>query len=271
VNFTRVVGDQPGGAIVDLGAPGTFDSYLAYRPFVLKDGATWRMWYNGSVQPFRCPQNANDRRVGYATSTDGLHWDKHYDGAGPDGSVLPLGDPGSFDAQQVGYVWVVKNGADYWMYYSAADAFANWRVGLAVSHDGKTWEKRRGKTPSGAVLDLGPGGTLDTSCAYQPSVVKERDGLWRMWYRACAAPAPTFGGPGFGTIGYAESDDGIAWVKIPQPGPGGSALAQGPAGAFDSGGLTTPSVIEGSSEWTMYYAGFDGTGTYRIGLARAPR
>jgi hypothetical protein len=271
VTFTRVVGDKTGGAIVDLGDPGTFDSYLAYRPFVLKDGATWRMWYNGSVQPFRCPVNANDRRVGYATSADGIHWDKHYDGAGPGGSVLPLGDQGSFDEQQVGYVWVLKDGGEYRMYYSAADAGANWRVGLAVSTDARTWTKVRGKTASGAVLDLGLAGSLDTACAYQPSVVKEREGLWRMWYRACAAPTPVFGGPGGGTIGYAESDDGIAWIKIPQPGPGGAALVQGPAGAFDSGGLTTPSVLEGLTEWTMYYAGFDTTGTYRIGLARAAR
>jgi hypothetical protein len=99
-------------------------------------------------------------------------------------------------------------------------------------------------------------------------VVKERDQLYRMWYRGCAAPG-AFGGPSLGTIGYAESNDGITWVKIPQPGPDGAALAQGGAGAFDSGGLTTPSVFLDGSTWSMYYAGFDPTGRYLIGLARA--
>ncbi|BDG05125.1 glycoside hydrolase family protein [Anaeromyxobacter oryzae] len=268
VSFTRVPGAETGGAILDVGAPGAFDSWLAYRPFVLKDGATYRMWYNGSTKPFHCPTGtlADDRRVGYAESTDGVHWTKHYDGAGPGGSVLPLGAPGEFDAQQVGYVWVIRDGDQYKMYYSANDALNSWRVGLAVSSDARTWTKVRGNGANGAVLDLGGPGSLDAACAYQPSVVKERQGLYRMWYRGCEAPSP-FGGPSGGTIGYAESSDGITWVKVPQPGAGGAALGAGAAGQFDSGGLTTPSVSQGTT-WTMYYAGFDTSGQFLAGLAR---
>ena len=272
VTFTRVAGTETGGAVLDLGAPGQFDSFLAYRPFVLKDGATYRMWFNGSTMPFNCPTGtlANDRRIGYAESPDGIHWTKHYDGAGPGGSVLPLGATGEFDAQQVGYVWVIQDGAEYKMYYSANDAENFWRVGLAVSTDARTWTKVRGKGATGAVLDLGPPGSLDAACAYQPAVVKEREQLYRMWYRGCEAPGP-FGGPSRGTIGYAESNDGMTWVKIPQPGPNGAALGPGPAGSFDSGGLTTPSVFTDGMTWEMYYAGFDTSGVFLTGLARAPR
>jgi hypothetical protein len=272
VNFTRVAGAETGGAVLDNGAPGSFDSWLTYRPFVLKDGATFRMWYNGSTKPFSCPTGtlANDRRIGYAESTDGVHWTKHYDGPGPGGSVLPLGAAGEFDAQQVGYVWVLRDGGQYKMYYSANDALNFWRVGLAVSTDARIWTKVRGKAVTGAVLDLGPAGSLDAACAYQPSVVKEKDTLYRMWYRGCNAPGK-FGGPSGGTIGYAESNDGITWVKIPQPGAGGAALTAGAPGTFDSGGLTTPSVFFDATTWTMYYAGFDTAGQYSAGLARAPR
>ncbi len=272
VTFTRVAGTETGGAVLDLGAAGAFDSWLAYRPYVLHDGSTWRMWYNGSTKPFNCPLGtlADDRRIGYAESPDGVHWTKHYDGPGPGGSALPLGGPGEFDAQQVGYVWVIKDGDQYKMYYSANDVLNFWRVGLAVSSDARTWTKIRGKTNTGAVLDLGPAGAFDVACAYQPSVVKEQDGLYRMWYRGCSAPGP-FGGPSRGTIGYAESNDGVTWVKIPQPGPNGAALAQGSAGQFDSGGLTTPSVFLDGTTWNMYYAGFDTTGQFLSGLARAPR
>jgi predicted GH43/DUF377 family glycosyl hydrolase len=273
VNFTRVTGDQTGGAIIDLGAPSAFDSYLTYRPFVLKDGATYRMWYNGATQPFfNCPSGplATDRRIGYAESTDGVHWTKHYDGAGPGGSVLPLGATGEFDAQQVGYVWVLKDGDQYRMYYSANDELNYWRVGLAVSTDARTWTKVRGKIFNGSILDLGPPGAFDAACAYQPSVVKETDGLYRMWYRGCEAPGP-FGGPSKGTIGYAESNDGITWVKIPQDGPLGAALGAGAAKSFDSVGLSSPSVFIDGSTWTMYYAGLDANGVFLTGLARAPR
>jgi hypothetical protein len=272
VTFERVPGTERGGAILDVGAPGRFDSFLAYRPFVLKDGTTWRMWYNGSTQPFHCPTGtlANDRRIGYAESADGVHWTKSYDGAGPGGSALPLGAPGELDAQQVGYVWVIRDGDRLRMYYSANDALNFWRVALAESTDGRTWTKVRGKGATGAVLDLGGPGTLDAACAYQPSIVKEREGLYRMWYRACEAPGP-FGGPSGGTIAYAESNDGVTWVKIPQPGPGGAALAAGDPGTFDSGGLTTPSVSLDGAGWVMYYAGFDTAGRFLAGLARAPR
>ncbi len=272
VSFERVQGTETGGAILDLGASGQFDSFMIYRPFVLKDGSTFRMWYNGSSEPFNCPTGtlATTRRIGYAESADGVHWTKHYDGPGPGGSVLPLGAPGEIDAQQVGYVWVLKDGDQLRMYYSANDATNSWRVALAVSSDGRTWTKVRGRLANGAVLDLGPPGAFDAACAYQPSVVKERPDLYRMWYRGCSAPSP-FGGPSGGTIGYAESNDGIRWVKIPQPGPNGAALGAGAAGSFDSGGLTTPSVSEDASGWTMYYAGFDTSGHYQTGLARAPR
>ena len=275
LSWTRVPGTESGGAILDIGAPGRFDSYLAYRPFVLKDGAIYRMWYNGSTKPFNCSPTgqpgvlADDRRIGYAESSDGVHWSRLSDGPGPDGSVLPLGGTGAIDAQQVGYVWVLKDGAEYKMYYSANDAQNFWRVALAVSTDARTWTKVPGKQTGGAILDLGTIGTFDVACAYQPTVVKERDQLYRMWYRGCQAPG-AFGGPSRGVIGYAESNDGLTWVKIPQPGPSGEAVSQGVAGQFDSGGLTTPSVFLDGSTWTMYYAGFDTAGVFLTGLARAP-
>jgi predicted GH43/DUF377 family glycosyl hydrolase len=156
------------------------------------------------------------------------------------------------------------------MYYSANDSGNYWRVALAISSDARTWTKVPGTLPGGAILGLGPAGSLDVSCAYQPSVVKEGPDLYRMWYRGCEAPGP-FGGPSRGSIGYAESNDGISWVKIPQPGARGAALTQGAAGAFDSAGLTTPSVFFDGVTWNMYYAGFDPTGRYLVGLARAAR
>jgi predicted GH43/DUF377 family glycosyl hydrolase len=270
VSFTRVAGGATGGALLDNGSPGQFDSQLTYRPVVLKDGAVYRMWFNGSTAPFNCPAGtlALNRRIGYAESSDGLAWTKHYDGDGPGGSVLPLGAAGSIDEQQVGYVAVIKDGAEYKMFYSANDATNTWRVALATSIDARHWTKVPGKLAGGAILDTGPAGSFDFACAYQPSVVKERDQLYRMWYRGCVARGAA-NGPSKGTIGYAESNDGITWIKLPQPSPDGSALGVGPAPAFDSGGLTTPSVLRDASGWSMYYAGFDTLGQYSAGLARA--
>ncbi len=276
VNFTRVPGTATGGALLDNGAPGAFDSYLTYRPYVLPDGTLFRMWYNGSISPFNncnAPAGQNrlalDRRIGYAESTDGVHWTKFYDGSGPGGSVLPLGATGEIDAQQVGYVWVIKDGDQYKMYYSANDSTNTWRVALAVSTDARHWSKMRGPLPNGAVLDIGATGSFDVACAYQPSVVKQSSNFYRMWYRGCQAPS-SLGGPSQGVIGYAESSDGITWTKVRQGGPQGEALSKGSAGQFDSAGLTTPSVFLDGATWNMYYAGFDAALNYMAGLARAP-
>src|SRR3954469_1975563 len=219
IDWTRVAGTANGGALLDIGEPGRFDSYLTYRPFVLKDGSVYRMWYDGTDKPFECPAGtmADDRRIGYAESSDGTTFTRMYDGAGPGGSVLPLGPPGAIDSQQVGYVWVIKDGAEYKMYYSANDASNVWRVGLAVSTDARHWTKVPGKLAGGAILDLGSAGSLDAACAYQPSVVKEQDQVYRMWYRGCPAPGLN-GVQSQGVIGYAESDDGRTWIKILQPG-----------------------------------------------------
>lgn len=278
VTFARVPGDQVGGSVLDNGAPGTFDSFLTYRPYVLKDGPLFRMWYNGSTKPFKdChvaagpSQLADNRRIGYAESSDGVHWTKFYDGDGPGHSVLPLGAAGEIDSQQVGYVWVIKDGSEYKMYYSANDVTNTWRVALAVSTDARHWTKVRGKGATGAVLDLGGAGAFDVACAYQPSVVKESASLYRMWYRGCQATAPTVGGPSQGVIGYAESNDGITWVKVKAGGPLGEALDKGAAGQFDSLGLTTPAVFLDGATWNMYYAGFDTNGQFLAGLARAPK
>jgi hypothetical protein len=272
LNWTRVPGTATGGAILDLGTPGKFDDYLTYRPFVLKDGSVYRMWYNGSAEPFNCPNNnlAVNRRIGYAESTDGVNFTRMYDGPGPGGSVLPLGGPGSIDEQQVGYPWIIKDGAEYKMFYSCSDKALFWRVALAVSTDARHWTKVPGKVFGGAVLDIGPPGSFDVACAYEPSVVKERDQLYRMWYRGCQTPRAITGGPSLGTFGYAESNDGKTWVKIPQPGPRGEALSEGAPGTFDSGGLATPSVFLDGNTWTMYYAAFDANGIFLTGLARAP-
>ena len=233
VSFQRVPGTQTGGAILDNGPAGAFDSYLTYRPYVLKDAAVYRMWYNGSDKPFNdchAPAGqsplADDRRIGYAESTDGVHWTKLYDGDGPGGSVLPIGAAGTIDAQQVGYVWVIKDGSQYKMYYSANDVTNTWRIALAVSTDARHWTKVTGKRTGGAVLDVGVAGELDFACAYQPTVVKEQPQLYRMWYRACEAASP-LGGPSGGSIGYAESNDGITLGQDQAAGPAGRGALQG--------------------------------------------
>ena len=278
VSFTRVPGSQAGGAMIDNGPPGSFDSQLTYRPNVLRDvlptGAValphvvQRQHHAVQLPRRHARQRPAHRlrrverrpRPGPSTTT----------ATGPAAACSRSGPPGAIDAQQVGYVWVLKDGAEYKMYYSANDATNTWRVALATSSDARHWTKVPGKLAGGAILDVGPAGSFDFACAYQPSVVKERDQLYRMWYRGCVAPGP-FGGPSKGTIGYAESNDGITWVKIPQPEPDGSALGVSPAPAVR---LRRPDHALGLPRCRRLehvLRRLRHPGQYSAGLARAPR
>lgn len=55
--------------IITRGAPGEFDSINVYKPFVVVDGARWRMWFNGS-SPISGDDTSLDNRIeqiGYAS------------------------------------------------------------------------------------------------------------------------------------------------------------------------------------------------------------
>src|SRR5207302_85981 len=202
LEWQKVPGTGPGGAVLGFGAPGTFDERGNFTISAFKEGGVFKLYYGGADATGTCAgPNGSHWRVGLAESTDGINFTRMNDGPGPDGTVLPLGPPGSIDEKQIGYVWVVKDVNEYKMYYSANDAHLFWRVGLAVSTDARHWTKVPGKLQGGAILDLGPPGSFDVACAYEPSVVKESDQLYRMWYRGCQAPG-VHGGPSLGVFGY---------------------------------------------------------------------
>ena len=174
VNFTRVPGTQFGGALVD-GPPDRFDSYLTYHPYVLKDGALFRMWYNGTTKPFNdChalagqsprPTIAASATPSRRTASTGP---SSTTGTGRAAASFRIGAAGEIDSQQVGYVWVIKDGDQYKMYYSANDVTNTWRVALAVSTDARHWTKVRGKTVGGAVLDVGAAGASTSPARISP-------------------------------------------------------------------------------------------------------
>ena len=51
-------------------------------------------------------------------------------------------------------------------------------------------------------------------------------------------------------IGYAESDDGIAWTRAGQP-----VLEPGPSGSWDSYFVIPAAVLEAGDQYLMYYWG----------------
>ena len=96
--------------------------------------------------------------------------------------------------------WVVKTSTGYRMYYVSGNGWVDkdsprYNIKVAYSSDGLVWE-RSGEV----VLDFKS--SIETALA-RPYVIVE-NGLWRMWVTRRV---------GEYAIAYAESDDGINWVR----------------------------------------------------------
>lgn len=284
----------PGNPVLSMGGSGAWDDYFAFAPSVLLDGSTYKMWYAGS--------SAADttRKIGYATSPDGITWTRH--GSTP---VFTAGSAGAWDAK-IGFPMVIKDGNTYKLWYTGLNASDAGQVGYATSTDGIIWS-RYGANP---VMSFGSNGSWDAVYIGSPNVVKVGS-QYHMWYR---------GGVN-GGIGYATSPDGIAWTKyVGNPviaiGSGGwdqtayhprviydgvgfhmwysgcntaedlcqvgyatsldgshwtrkgMVLPQGNSGAWDGQGADHAAVLLVGSSFKMWYSGYNGT-NYQIGFASA--
>jgi len=181
------------------GAPGEWDENGIGRVVVHRQGPDdWRMWYDGFCRD-------GSMKVGYATSKDGIRWEKYRDNP-----VLEATD--EWEGSQVSATSVTfVNGLFYLYYWGPGHVIPARikRIGLAVSEDGIHWEKR------GIVLDADPqildespasGGTgLDAGKAFY----LRQEARWYMIFTG-------FGASG-NWNGLAESADGIHWKKVKAP------------------------------------------------------
>jgi hypothetical protein len=124
---------------------------------------------------------------------------------------LTKGKQGCFDDSGAMPSWFLYHNNKLYLYYTGWNTSdtASYRlaIGLAVSKDhGETFER----VYEGPILDRGP---FDQVWVAQPCVMKDGS-KWKMWYLSCTKielvnnhPEP------FYNVKYAESTDGINWVK----------------------------------------------------------
>ncbi len=136
------------------GGPDAWDRDLRERGWIERDGDTWRLWYTGS-NPDRDPV----RRVGLATSRDGLNWNRA--AAGPLVADRWVED-----------VCVVPACGRLWMFAEGESDLAH----LLASRDGRAWRPCGPldiRLATGRPIPAGPRGT--------PAVWLER-GTWHLFY-----------------------------------------------------------------------------------------
>lgn len=224
--------------------PGSWDADRILQPQALYDGSGFRMWYVGRNQTFI--------GIGYASSPDGFVWTKR-----PTPVLLP-GTSGAWDNGLLGLGEVTFNGTDFLMWYRAVSpTYPGGAVGLATSPDGVTWVKYAANPV------LAPS-AVDSKEITTPGVLRVTSAYY-MWYSARNASDlrnDTL------RILFAQSNNGINWVKLPQVSFNPSSDPE----AWDSLSLYCPSVAYDGSNFGMWYSALSkgATTTARIGYATSP-
>lgn len=188
--------DYVGNPILSPTAPNTFACYGT----VLKEGATWHMYYTYGIA-------AGARDIGHATSPDGKTWTKDV----ANNPVLTQGAGGKFDDIEVFCPYVWKEGATWNMLYTGTDDITPpWRhyaVGWATSADGITWTRQNG---GNAVMTGGAGGSWDEDDVECWGIIKV-GATYHMMYETVTAQQA--GSGGVRRTGHATSTDLLTWTK----------------------------------------------------------
>lgn len=242
-------GNTNNNIVLDIGS-GNWDQNAVKQTEIVKDGSTYKMWYTGS--------DTTDK-IGYATSSDGLHWIK--DSA--NNPVLDLGAGGKFDQSAVSQPTVLKSGNTYHLWYTGNDG-VNQEIGYATSTDGVNWTRQNG---GDAVLTVGSAGSWDDTDVADAAVIKDGT-VYKMWYS---------GNDGTNyRLGYATSTDGINWTRYDNPNNAacgfnesnddGCIVNLGTGGLFDDYSVNIGDVLKIDNSYYLIYTGYQSALIDRIGM-----
>jgi hypothetical protein len=130
---------EPQGMVVGPGTEGFWDSLSVGRPAVIYEDGLFKMWYDGRKDfppgsPVQgVPQSARSQRwVGYATSRDGLTWQRH-----PANPVFGH-DAGGVDVKRIGKKLILLYESREGTRLAKSDHGIKWQdVGLLVKKAGR--------------------------------------------------------------------------------------------------------------------------------------
>jgi predicted GH43/DUF377 family glycosyl hydrolase len=221
--------------VLAFGAHGAWDALTVCEPCVRADAAGFRMYYTGT--------GSLGRKIGYATSPDGVLWTRLAD------PVLEPGLPGQFDDVAVYTPWVLDEGMQHTLWYGALASTGYLATGRAASPDGLHWTKQLSPVLDPMVLE---------ALTFGPCILK-RGVTYQAWYVARHETPDAHSFPG--VIDFAQSRDGIDWTL------NRLALSYDTAGGWDAGALRSVCVLDTSAGLRMWYEGVSPSGEHGLGYA----
>lgn len=183
-------------AVLTVGGDFDWDNGFLEGPSVIKDGGIYKMWYAAFDQTFEGSETDGFVNIGYATSLDGINWEKYV------GNPVLTVSESDWDSIYVQDPHVIKQGGIYHLWYGGASQydFYGQETGYASSVDGINWVK----SPLNPVLTREDLGSWDANTTSFPSVLLEDDGQLKMWYTGKdIEPLPEGSSTYFWEIGYA--------------------------------------------------------------------
>jgi len=250
----------PSPAVNPSGSNTNFDYSNLNSPDLLQDAGSaspFKLYYSGNT----IDANGNfHTRIGLATSTDGNSFNK-VNGSQNGGSVFDVGALGTaFDARQASGLSVASpaggNPKFAGFYWGTRGSDFKPRLGEATSADGSSWTKVSVSGPNGGGLfALGNPASFDNGGERDPSVLYDA-GTYALYFTGIDSG-------GIRSIGFASASqdgttkqpDNSTWSKN-----GSALISKGSSGAFDSAGVSHPSVLkDAAGSYFLYYGGSDGT------------
>ena len=186
--------------LVDTGGP---SFYQTGDPWVLKENGTYLMWH---MDYYDWVAGDWSNYIARMSSPDGVSWPAFMSA----GDMKVLDALGQTAPQGDGYCvegpCVLNQSSGYVMWYSVRDhprqgVGGPAKIWVATSTDGISWSNRQLSLPY-------INGTWEGGVSY-PSVVREDDGTYTMFYAAQSANGST-------SIGVANSLDGVTWMNRTQ-------------------------------------------------------
>ena len=248
-----------GNPVIPVGPPGSWDSGIAFFPEVVVQEGVHYAFYCGAQDLVSGPL-----AIGYATSADGLAWEKS-----PANPVFE-GDGTGFDAFVVCDLAVVVDGDTWVLYYDGSSTTTpSPGIGRATAPDpAGPW--MRSPDP---VLTSGSASEWDSALVFPDTVVATEEGFVMYYTGSTGFTMPLTNMQ----IGLATSPDGINWTKYNDPDTANAPFAEsdpvlelGPPGSWDANIAWSGVVRETASGWEIFYAAnaFPGSGL-NIGYAKS--